>query len=203
MEQTMGIDPMVLIGRGFGIDEPRRDQIFYSSGGLRSAIAGAAIGVATYVAVAPSTVRTLYVDRVVTVSVSVPVSAASSAEPIIRYSSLPVVSEASAPRAAAATGSATAARGRDTDLAAERSLLDAARTALRRGDGAGALDAVNRHRRQLPSSQLGEEREIIGIHGLVGSGGSAEARAAAQQFVQRRPQSTIRPALEQIIGSEP
>lgn len=92
---------------------------------------------------------------------------------------------------------------RDVDLAAERSLLEIARSALARGQAEGALDAVQRHARRFPRGQLTEEREGVWIQALVAAGRSAEARVRAAEFRRRFPQSILRPVVEAAVQSIP
>lgn len=88
-------------------------------------------------------------------------------------------------------------------LRAEQALLDAARVALGRGDGAGALDAANTHARRFPHGQLSEERDAIAVQALVLLGRADEARARAERFRRAYPDSALLPALREALGSSP
>lgn len=92
---------------------------------------------------------------------------------------------------------------RDTDLAAERALLVEARQALSVGNGAGALDAVDRHASRFPSGRLGQEREVIAIRALVAAGRVSEARERAQRFKTNFPKSMALPAIDALLGTNP
>jgi hypothetical protein len=89
------------------------------------------------------------------------------------------------------------------DLAAERVLLDHARSALSSGDTAGALDALAQHEQRFPKGQLTEEREALRIRALARAGNAAAARTRADQFRARFPHSIFRPAVDATIQSLP
>jgi hypothetical protein len=92
-------------------------------------------------------------------------------------------------------------------LAAERRLLDEARQALSRGDGAEALRVVAVHRRRFPRGQLVEERQALQILGLVRAGRNTEARDAGLRFGERYPGSimlaVVKDALSKLPGEAP
>jgi hypothetical protein len=103
------------------------------------------------------------------------------------------------PSASADTGSSN----RDSDLAAERAILETARTAVARGNGASALAAVQRHIEQFPRGRLAEEREVIAIQALVSLGRLDEARQRAARFKSSFPRSMAIPAVQTAVGSTP
>jgi hypothetical protein len=84
-------------------------------------------------------------------------------------------------------------------LAAERALLDPARTALARGDGASALEAVRKHEQRYGSGKLAEEREAIATQALVLAGRKEEARARGQRFLARYPGSVLAPMVQAAL----
>lgn len=88
------------------------------------------------------------------------------------------------------------------DLAAERVLVDHARSALAGGDAAGALEALSQHAQRFPNGQLTEEREALRIRALSRTDGAA-ARARAAEFRARFPHSIFRPAVDATIQSLP
>jgi hypothetical protein len=96
-----------------------------------------------------------------------------------------------------------AAYGRDANLAAERSLIDVARTSLSRGQAVAALDAAERHARKFPNGQLTEERESVYIQALVATDDYDAARARAARFRSRYPNSILLPVVENAIRSIP
>jgi hypothetical protein len=90
-------------------------------------------------------------------------------------------------------------------LSAEQALLDPARAALARGDGAGALDRLALHERRFPNGALSQEREAMAIRALVLTGDRARARARAESFRSRYPSSLLWPmiaaSLDAPLGS--
>jgi hypothetical protein len=92
---------------------------------------------------------------------------------------------------------------RETGLSAERALLDAARGALEREDGAAALASTNEHQRRFPEGILAQEREAMAVRALAMLGRTDEARARAVHFRARFPGSVLTPALESSIGLAP
>ncbi len=93
--------------------------------------------------------------------------------------------------------------GRDTDLAAERNLIDTARAALARGDSAGTLAVLGRHQREFSKGKLVEEREALRVLALVRSGKGAEARQQGAQFQRAYPQSFFGKAIEAALQTIP
>lgn len=85
-------------------------------------------------------------------------------------------------------------------LAAERALLDVARSALGRGSPDEALEAANRHSREYPNGLLTEEREALAIRALAGAGHREAAVARATRFRARYPKSLLLPAVEGAVG---
>jgi hypothetical protein len=92
---------------------------------------------------------------------------------------------------------------RDGDLAEQRWLLERARTALSRGDGAAALDSLDEHQRRFPEGQLTEEREVLEIQASLTLGHASEARLRATEFERRHPGSLLLPAVEGALRSLP
>ncbi len=132
----------------------------------------------------------------------VPPPRAEVPEPVPLVRPAPVPATVPVPSVAYAAREPTGP-GRDVDLAAERALLEIARTALARGQVEAALDAVQRHARRFPRGQLVEERESVWIQALVAGERSAEARQRAAEFRRRFPQSILRPVVEAAVRSIP
>jgi hypothetical protein len=86
---------------------------------------------------------------------------------------------------------AQASRARDRALAAERALLEQARTSLARQVPADALTALNEHAVQFPDGQLREEREGLQVLALFAAGEVERARASANAFRARYPQGVL------------
>ena len=93
--------------------------------------------------------------------------------------------------------------GKDRGLAAERKLVEMARTALARGQADGALAAIHRHARQFPTGQLAEERDSLLVQALVAKGEFARAREQATRFHRQHPRSLFSPVVDQALQSIP
>jgi hypothetical protein len=160
-----------------------------SSGGLARALpilaalaAGGGVGGAVALAVRPP--KIVYVDRVVP---AVPSAAPEpTREPVLEaLTNVEPNVDSGAPPAAPTSSSRRDAR------AAERAILDVARTALGRNDGAHALEAVDRHARLYPRGQMAEEREAIAVQALVKLGRIDDAAARGARFRARYPNSVL------------
>jgi hypothetical protein len=189
---------------------------------LAAFVVGGGVGAAVHAAVAPSS--PVATSSGPSLSASAPVgwpapvvlppapSSASPAEPIV----VPVGALPSAPSAAAvttsnaphapasATGStpsiATApSGGADVDLAAERSLVDRARTALGRGQSSDALAALDAHAARYPHGRLSEEREALAVEALARSGRMDLALARAARFRTSYPNSVFRGVVDAAL----
>ena len=82
-------------------------------------------------------------------------------------------------------------------------MLDPARTALGRGDGASALLGVKKHEQRFPKGQLTEEREAIAVQALVALGRGDEARARGERFERTYPNSVLAPAVNAALDAIP
>jgi hypothetical protein len=92
---------------------------------------------------------------------------------------------------------------RDSSLAAERRLLDAARAALVGGDSATGMDKLSRHTRQFPRGVLAEEREALAVDALVATGRYEQARRRADAFRTRYPGSLFAPSVAAALQAIP
>ena len=155
----------------------------------------------------PPQVTTVVVERRVEVPVPAPPPSAvivlpstvDTTSPTIAAGSPPPVAVGVAPPAqmgAAAAKSGNAASTTDTGLAAERALLEVARTALSRGDAASALTSLDEHAKRFPGGQLTEEREALYVQALARAGHLSEAKARAARFAKRFPESMLLPVVE-------
>ncbi len=131
-------------------------------------------------------------------SPAVPVAPAAPALPERKRSPKPVAVPPSAVQTPAGP-----APSPDSALAAERTLLDIARTALTRGDASSAATALERHAREFPRGALSEDREVLRIQVLLAQGDREEAQAAAQRFEAQYPRSFALPALKASLGETP
>jgi hypothetical protein len=92
---------------------------------------------------------------------------------------------------------------RDQSLAAERKLLEGARTALVKGDDDAAITSLRRHARVFAHGQLSEERDALLIRALVGKGDYAQARERASRFHKQHPRSLFSEVVDQAMRSIP
>ena len=181
-------------------------KVAFSVGGL---VAGIAMGAAGHAALteAPAAEPTPIVHVVASASATSPSAEATESAPTLTPSSLPVVGEEATPvrtprRAVPNTSStfteasATELRAaRDEALRKERQLLDIARTAVTRKDGAAALDALNQHASRFPKGRLAEEREALRVQALLLLGRKDEARESAETFRDEHPDSLMLPGV--------
>jgi hypothetical protein len=107
---------------------------------------------------------------------------------------------APAPPRSPASSSAAPQSYEKSDLAAERILLETARSALERHDPAHAITALTHHRERFPNGQLREERESLFAFALVASGKMAEARAKVAEFHRAFPGSLQGGALDALTA---
>ncbi len=105
----------------------------------------------------------------------------------------------SPPTSTSSPGSGSITGGHDVDLARERALVDRARSALARGDAAGAIGAAEEHRKAFPRGQLAEEREVVAIQGLAAAGRSEEAANRAGAFRKAYPSSLLLPIVDAAL----
>ncbi len=172
--------------------------------GILTFVVGAAVGAASY-----GTVQHLRQPAVPAVP-AVPAPSELAPGPAEPPAPLPVASAAeedSAPAAppVARPTSATSHPGslRDRGLAAERKLIEMARSALARGQTDGALASLQRHARAHRHGQLAEERESLFVQALVAKGDFARARERAAHFHRHYPHSLFAPVVDQALRSIP
>ncbi|MDB4936318.1 MAG: hypothetical protein JWP87_3290, partial [Labilithrix sp.] len=132
-------------------------------------------------------------------------SVASVVPPASTMAAVSAASLPDAPAARAPIGSARVAASTEAPssrgLAAERALLDVARSALARGEPSEALVATGRHAHDYPDGVLVEEREAIAVKALVALGRRDEARARARALEQRFPNGlTVRAVKAAAFG---
>jgi hypothetical protein len=78
-----------------------------------------------------------------------------------------------------------------SDLESELSLLENAQQALKRGDSARALAALDRHATEHPGGALASERAGIRAVALCDSGKIAEGQREARRFLSQNPKSPL------------
>lgn len=99
--------------------------------------------------------------------------------------------------------SALSQEERDAKLAEELALVQMARTALMRGDAAGAFEAAERHRKMFSGGRLAEERESVAIQALAKLGRTDDARTRAAAFERKYPNSVALPIVRAAAGGAP
>lgn len=111
---------------------------------------------------------------------------------------VPTVSVETLPEAPKASPSAARTPSAPELRLRERALLEAAQSALARGNADEALETAKRHAAEFPKSDLAEEREAIRTRALAKAGRCAEARASVARFVVAYPSSLQRASLERL-----
>ena len=154
------------------------------------AVAIAAVASGAYVAFRPAHPAPAPVAVVATsvpaapapVQVAAP-AAATDETPAVDANDLPVLddSKPAAPHAS---------RAHVASLEGEMKLLRTADAALRRGDSAAALSALNQEAAQYPHGALSQEREGMRVIALCSSG-SSQGKSAAQRFLSSAAKSPL------------
>jgi hypothetical protein len=80
---------------------------------------------------------------------------------------------------------------RAADLEGEMKLLRQADGALRRGDSAAALAALNKHAALYPTGVLSQEREGVRAIALCSAGSMSQGQAAARRFLEQASKSPL------------
>ena len=88
-------------------------------------------------------------------------------------------------------------------LAAELTLLHAAKQAWQDGKPQMALDLAQKHAQLYPRSQLASERDALKVFALCGLGRTSDARDLASTLLSRAPGSPFRASLEQSCAMHP
>ncbi|HEX3776282.1 MAG TPA: hypothetical protein VHV51_17540 [Polyangiaceae bacterium] len=83
------------------------------------------------------------------------------------------------------------ARAHSPSLEGEMKLLRSADAALRRGDSASALAALNRHAQLYPSGELSQEREGMRAIALCAGGNLSQGQSSAQRFLAHAAKSPL------------
>lgn len=91
----------------------------------------------------------------------------------------------------------------DGELAAERALIELARSALAQARPEDAMRAIERHARRFTQGRLAEERESLRVLSLVMVGRIAEAKQHAARFSLRYPHSLFTPVVEGALRATP
>jgi hypothetical protein len=158
-------------------------------------VVGGGVGSAITTVVQKSEPRVVYVDRPLPGSGPAPATAelAAPSSVVARVEDLPSATPIDAPRPAM-TGSAKT--NDDSQMSAERALLDPARASFARGEYERALAALEQHKTRYAAGLLTEEREALAVRTLAALGRPALARERGKRFVARYPESLMLPAVE-------
>jgi hypothetical protein len=166
-------------------------------------LVGGAVGAGVYAGLhPPPPPRIVYLPQP-----SVPVPSVAPAVPPVTESSeaLPPSPppEGSVTRPSPSSTSSTTPSSKKAQLAAERLLLDEARAALVQGDPGRALARIETHRRTFANPILAEERDAMEVEALVKAGRTSEAKAKADAFRRRMPNSLFLPTVDSAVRSIP
>lgn len=85
-------------------------------------------------------------------------------------------------------------------LAKEVDAVDAARSALSRGEAGAALAALDAYSRTYPRGRLVLEAEVLRIDALSKSGQAEASRRRAQQFLRQYPKSVLSSRVRRLLG---
>jgi hypothetical protein len=141
-----------------------------------------------------------------------PEPAASSSEPAIAPSATEVAPAAPSsarvvavrafeptPAAVASSGPGTAQR-----LSREIALLDQARAALKRGDGAAALAALDQRQAEVGAGLLEPEATVTRVEALLGQGNRVAASTLVDRFLTEHPRGVHADRLRSLLaGARP
>jgi hypothetical protein len=118
---------------------------------------------------------------------------ASASASVLAFASAPASAPMDPPPAPHPTTKSPPASGAPSSsndaLRDEIALVAAARAALRRGDGPGALATLDTARKQHPRGALLQEREVLTIEALAQSGDTQGASRRASAFLRAFPTS--------------
>jgi hypothetical protein len=103
--------------------------------------------------------------------------------------------------ASAQSATGEGAPSSETPLARELRALDSARSALARGDAAGALAELDRHDRAFPTGPLRTEAAVLRAEALVAHGETARAKRIAQDLLARDPNGPFARRLKTIADA--
>ncbi|HTA89491.1 MAG TPA: hypothetical protein VK745_07945 [Polyangiaceae bacterium] len=159
--------------------------------GIGMVLAGA-VASGAYVALRPVHHAPAAVVAVATLPVAAPV-AQPLAAPVATSadSEAAAVDPADLPLDDARPSPARSGRAHAADLEGEMKLLRTADAALRRGDSAAALSALNKHAALYPTGVLSQEREGVRAIALCTGGNLSQGQSAAQRFLAQAAKSPL------------
>ncbi|MBN2193022.1 MAG: hypothetical protein JW751_09420 [Polyangiaceae bacterium] len=85
------------------------------------------------------------------------------------------------------------------DPALESRLVGQARERIRNGDPAGALRVLREADVRIPGGTLAQEREVLAVEALVGTGEIAAAETRAAAFLTAHPHSALAARVRAVI----
>jgi hypothetical protein len=89
-------------------------------------------------------------------------------------------------------------------LSREIALLDQARAALKRGDGAAAIAALDQRQAEVGAGMLGPEATVTRVEALLRQGDRVEASALAERFLAEHPRGVHADRLRTLLrGARP
>jgi hypothetical protein len=86
------------------------------------------------------------------------------------------------------------------DLAAEAALLEDARDAVARHDGAAALAVLNRHSKTFPRPALADEAFVLRVEAISTQGDHERVRALASPWLANHPTSPYAPRVRRVLA---
>ena len=157
--------------------------------GVAVVLAGA-VASGAYVALRPA--HRAPAAQVAVAAVAAPAVVAPVAAPIAATDPAPVgVDPEDLPLDDSKPSAAHLGHARSADLEGEMKLLRTADAALRRGDSAAALAALNKHAALYPTGVLSQEREGVRAIALCSGGNLGQGQSAAQRFLAHAAKSPL------------
>ena len=95
----------------------------------------------------------------------------------------------------------TRSTARSATLADEVDAVDAARSALARGEARSALAVLDAYARAYPRGRLALEAEVLRIHALDKSGQAESARRRAELFLRHHPKSVLASRVRRFLNN--
>ena len=125
---------------------------------------------------------------------------ATASAPFAKPEPAPAPAPSTPRNPAAPSGVLVVPEGPAGDLEAEAALLDEAREAVARRDGAGALALLARHGRTFPHPALADEAFVLRAEALAVQGEGARLRALALPWLATHPASPYAPRVRRAVA---
>lgn len=187
------------LGPAFDSSLPTRGRLHTGAAGLSSFVKGTLVGVTVGAAVGAGVEHQRVARSVPPSPPVVQVEASAPASPMVEAAAPspivpPAPSAAAAPAPLAPKTEPPAVRSQR-----ERQLIETARLALLRGDLVATAAALGEHQSRYHDGELGEERDSLLVQLLIAKGELPGARARAEVFHRRYPQSLFWPAMNRAL----